>query len=109
MKVLYRQRIPQSSCARKKTIDIDILVTSRNCNRIFMPSIRITSRAPSRIRKKNPVETVQMNIYQSNTYRKESSWLRFDDKPRVQVKQQVKDQQSCISVFGAYPTNPISN
>ena len=29
-KAFYRQRIPESSCARKENIDIDILVTSRN-------------------------------------------------------------------------------
>ena len=28
-KAFYRQRIPESSCARKETVDIDILVTSR--------------------------------------------------------------------------------
>ena len=27
-KSFYRQRIPESSCARKETVDIDILVTS---------------------------------------------------------------------------------
>ena len=32
-KVSYRQRIPESSCARKETVDIDILVTSRNGDR----------------------------------------------------------------------------
>ena len=48
-----------------------------------------------------PVEPVLKNIYQSNTYRKELSWLHFGDEPRVQEKQQVKDQQSCISVFVA--------
>ena len=31
-----------------------------------------------------PVEPVQMNIYQSNTYRKDLSWLNFDNEPRVQ-------------------------
>ena len=34
-KAFYRQRIPETRCARKETIDIDILVTSRNgdaCN-----------------------------------------------------------------------------
>ena len=30
-----------------------------------------------------PVEPVQMNIYQSNTYRKDLSWLNFDNEPRV--------------------------
>ena len=29
-KAFYRQRIPEPSCARKETVDIDILVTSRN-------------------------------------------------------------------------------
>ena len=31
-----------------------------------------------------PVESVHMNIYQSNTYKKGSSWLHFDDEPKVQ-------------------------
>ena len=50
-----------------------------------------------------------MNIYQSNTYRKDLSWLYFDDEPRVQERQQVKDQQSYISVSLAYPAIPSSN
>ena len=32
-KAFYRQRIPESSCARKETADIDILVTYRNGDR----------------------------------------------------------------------------
>ena len=40
-----------------------------------------------------------MNIYQSNTCRKDLSWLRFDDEPGVQERHQLKDQQSYISVF----------
>ena len=43
-KAFYRQRIPESSCARKETVDIDILVKSRNGDRKIMQSIRITSR-----------------------------------------------------------------
>ena len=39
------------------------------------------------------VEPVQMNIYQSNTCRKDLSWLHLDDEPRVEERQQVKDQQ----------------
>ena len=35
-KAFYRQRIPESSCARKETVDIDILVTSRNGDRKIM-------------------------------------------------------------------------
>ena len=41
-KAFYRQRIPESSCARKQTADIDILLTSRNGERKIMESIRIT-------------------------------------------------------------------
>ena len=48
-----KQRIPESSCARKETVDIDILVTSRNGDRKIMQSIRIMSRPPSRKRKWN--------------------------------------------------------
>ena len=47
-KAFYGQRIPDSSCARKETVDIDILVTSGNGDRKIMQSIRITSRPPSR-------------------------------------------------------------
>ena len=52
-KAFYRQRIPDSSYARKETIDIDILVTSMNDDRKIMQSIRITNRPPSRKRKWN--------------------------------------------------------
>ena len=95
-KAFCRQRIPESSCAKKEIVDIDILVTSRNghksCNQIMEPG-----------------EPVLMNIYQSNTYRKDLGWPHFDDEPRVQEKQQVKDQQSCIFVFVACLTIPSSN
>ena len=43
-KAFYRHRIPESSCARKETVDIDILVTSKNGDRKIMESIKITSR-----------------------------------------------------------------
>ena len=52
-KEFYRERIPEPSCARKETVDIDILVTSRNGHRKIMQSIKITSRPPSRQRKWN--------------------------------------------------------
>ena len=52
-KAFCRQRIPEPSCARQETVDIDILVTFRNGDRKIMQSIRITSRPPSRKRKWN--------------------------------------------------------
>ena len=59
-------------------------------------------------KEEEPVELVQMNIYQSNTYRKDLSWLHLDDEPRVQERQQMVDQQSCKSIFVVYLTFPRS-
>ena len=50
-KAFYRQRIPESGCARKETVEIDILAASRNGDRKIMQSFRITNRPPTRIRK----------------------------------------------------------
>ena len=47
-KAFCRQRILESSCARKETVGIDILVTSKNGYRKIMQSIRIMSR-PSKL------------------------------------------------------------
>ena len=47
-KAFYRQRIPDSRCATKETVDIDIHVTSRSGDRKIMQSIRIMSRSTSR-------------------------------------------------------------
>ena len=49
-----------------------------------------------------------MDIYQSNTFRNDLSLLYFDDDPRFQERQKVKDQQFYISVFVAYLTIPSS-
>ena len=99
-KAFCRKRIPESSCARKETVDIDTLVTSRNGDRKIMQFIRIISRQ---------VEPLLMNIYQSNTYRKDLRWPHFDDEQRVQEKHQLKDHQSCIFVFVACLTIPSRN
>ena len=48
------------------------------------------------------VKPVQKNIYHSNTHREHLSWLQFNDEPRVQERQQMKNQHSKISVFVAY-------
>ena len=51
--MFYRQRIPEFGCARKETVEIDILATSRNGDRKIMQSIRTTSRRSSSKRKWN--------------------------------------------------------
>ena len=56
-----------------------------------------------------PVEPVLMNVYQRNTCRKDLSELQFDDEPRVQKRQHVKDQLSCISVFVAFLTIQVAS
>ena len=47
-KAFYGQRIPESSCARKETVAIDILLTSRNGDRKITQPNRITTRPSSR-------------------------------------------------------------
>ena len=96
---ILQAEIPESSCARKETADIDILVTSRNGDRKIMQYIKITSRPPY----------LSPYLYQSNTYRKDLSWLHFNDESRSQERQQEKEQQSCLSDFVAYLTIPSSN
>ena len=60
-------------------------------------------------KKVESVEPVFKNIYQSNTYIEDLGWPHFDDEPKVQDKQQVKEQQSCIFVFVTCLTIPSSN
>ena len=52
-KAFYRQIISESSYVRKESVDIDILVTSKNGDSKIMQSIRITSRPPLRKMKWN--------------------------------------------------------
>ena len=82
------QRIPESSCVSKKTVDIDILVTSENGGRKIMQTDRINKQTSLENRKMELVEPVhlQKNRYYSNTYRKNLSWLHFHDEPRVQER-----------------------
>ena len=84
-KAYYRQRIPGSSCARKGTVDIDILVTSRNGDRKILQYIWITSKPTSSKRKWNQLSQSSTKI---NTYRKDLGWPHFNDEPKVQEKLQ---------------------
>ena len=108
-KAFYRQINPKSSCARKETVDIVILVTSRNGHRKNHAIYHNNEWTSLEKKEVEPVEPVLKNIYQSNTYRKDLSWTHFDNEPRVPEKQQVKDQQSCIFVFVACLAIPSSN
>ena len=73
------QRIPEASCVSKKTVDIDILVTSGNGDRKIMPTNRINKQTSLKIREMELVEPVhlQKNRYYSNTYRKKLKLATF--------------------------------
>ena len=60
-KVFYRQTIPMFSYVTKETVDIDILVMSRNDDRKFVQSMRIMSRHLEN-KEGETVQTVQINI-----------------------------------------------
>ena len=62
------------------------MVTEKSCN-LSEQQVDL----PQENKEVETVEPVQMNIYKSNTYRKDLSWLHFNNEPRVQERQQVKD------------------
>ena len=53
------------------------------------------------------VQPGQIDIYQTTTYKKDLSWLHFNNQSRIQEEQQVKDQQSYVSlsVYLTYPSS----
>ena len=50
-KAFCRQRIPESTCAKEESVDMDILITSKNGDRRIMQSVRIVSGPVTRKRK----------------------------------------------------------
>ena len=84
-KVSYTQRILESSYVREENIDIDILVTSRNSD--WKVTVYQNNKQTSLKNKEvEPIEPVQMNIYQSNTCIKDLSLLHFKNEPRAQER-----------------------
>ena len=81
-KAFYRQGIPEFSCARKETVDIGILVTSRNGDKKIMQFLRIMIRPPSKTRKWNHLSQFRRTstkvIPVEKTY-----WLHFNNEPMV--------------------------
>ena len=72
-KTFYKQRSPESNFAWKETVDIDILITSRNGgkkNQVIYQNNKQTSLERKEVK---PVQPIYMNNYQSNTYRKDMS------------------------------------
>ena len=107
-KAFYKQKSPEFNCARKQIIDRNIFLASRNGDRKIMQSMK--KRVDLLDNKEvEPVEPLQMNIYQINIYRKSLSWLHFEDEPRGQERHQVKEKQPYISVFIVYLTTPSNN
>ena len=46
-KAFCRQRIPESTCAGKETVNIEILTVAKKSSKKIMQPIRITSRPPT--------------------------------------------------------------
>ena len=84
----------KSRLVSKKTVDI---VTSRNIWEWWQKNYEIFQNnektSPTRKKEVGPIALDQMNIYQSNTYRKDLSRLHFDEEPTVHERQQEKGQQ----------------
>ena len=51
-KAFCRQRITQSSCAKKETADRDIIKTSKKGDRKIMQTVRIRNGSPTQISQK---------------------------------------------------------
>ena len=77
----------------------------QSCNHAISQNNEWTSLVNKEV---EPVESVQMNIYQSNIYSKDLVWLHFDNDLRTQEKQR-KRKQTCIFVFLTYLTFPSSS
>ena len=104
-KAFSSQRITGSSSARKETVDIKVLITWLQKYHAICQNNKQTSLKNKEV---ESVEPVQLNTNQSNTY-KGLSLLIFDDEPKVQERQKVKDHQSYLFVFVAYLTFPNSS
>ena len=59
-KTFYWQKIPESSWARKEIVEIDILVTSRNCDRKNHAIYQNNEYTSLQKKEVKPVEQVQM-------------------------------------------------
>ena len=80
----------------------NIEVTPKNCTICYN-----NESASFQNKEVEQVKPIQMNIYQRNTNKKVLNWLQSE--PKVQEKQQVKDHQSCITIFVAYPASQSSS
>ena len=108
VKAFYRQIVPESLSARKETVDIEIFATSGKGDRKIMQSIRIKSRPPPTKNEVEPVQPVQMNIYQSNTNRKGLSWLHFPQWAKGSREIGSGRATACIFISVGYPKIPSS-
>ena len=92
-RAFHRHRILASNCVRRESVDIDILVPSRNGEKNHAPC-KNGEWTCHKNEEVEQVQPVQMNIQLSNNYKIDLTWLQFDDEPGVQKRQQKKEQQS---------------
>ena len=70
-KAFCRQRVSESYYVRKETVGIDIFITPRNGDRAIKQTFRIFEWACYKNQVMKPFQHVEVNIYQSNAYRKD--------------------------------------
>ena len=106
-KAFYRQRIPESRFARKKVCihPYNIEDQLQKNQAIYQNNEQI----PLEKKEVEPLEPVQLNIDQSSTYQEMLAGYISTMWPRLHEKQEVKDQQSYISVLVAFLTFPSSS
>ena len=107
-KEFYRQRIPESICAREQIIDIDIFATSRICDRENMQICQDNEQTSLEKEEVEQTESVLKTIYQTNTYKKGLglSWSHFDDETWIQGKKEASEGPTAPHIwFCILPNN----
>ena len=98
-KAFYRQKIPEISCARKETVDVGILVTSRNGDRKIKQSVRKTIRSPSRIRKFHlicKIELIVLTKSQTIGLKQIPNSLRQTSSSKSQIPSKKDCGETCL-------------
>ena len=84
----------KASCARKETVEINTLTTSRNGDRKIIQAVRTKSELPMRKRKWNQFNQI---ICQYKTYRTDLAWSHFT------INQDLKTSYNCSNRSPTYP------
>ena len=99
-------RFKERKNAKKNCVDIDILITPRNWDQKEHAAHYNNKWVCHENEEVEPVQPVQMKIYQSNTYRIELSLLHLYNEPKIK---KAVSERSTVPVSPACLTYPSSN